>query len=393
MPSKERENKRKEKQLKTQSRIKGIIWAVLAVIIIALIILKVCELDFNSIKNKINADGGISSALSAENSGYPYTLDSSKNIKMMSLDSKLCILTDMSCSVLNPADASVKYKFDHGYSNPIIKTAGNYICLVDQGSNRFRVDTSKEQVYETKTDTSILTADISKKGNVIYAVKSSKEKSTVVVMNTSLKKLAEFDINEGYVVSTAIDSSGKKCAWAVVNSKDAKLVTTVYTYTVGDEKPTANFDFGDSVLVDLKYNNSSNVYVVCTDRVDLITSQKKSKEILKKGSVNLVCFNYTKSNDLIYAYSEFDNSENNKFVYITSSGKLKTTVEFNQKVKAVSSSDNEMCVLFSDKICTYSLTKGKEKKSTDCDDSVKSICSISSKVFKNFQQQVDLVDF
>lgn len=393
MPSKERENKRKEKKQKTQDKIKAAIWAIIAVVVIALIILKVCEIDFNSVKNKINAGGSVSSAITADNNSYPYTLDSSKNVVMSPLDGKLCVLTDMSCSVLNPTDASVQYKFDHGYSNPIIKTAGNYICLVDQGSNRFRVDSNKEQIYETKTDTFILTADISKKGNVIYAVKSNKKKSTVIVMNTSLKKLAELDIKEGYVVSTAIDSSGKKCAWAVVNSENAKLVTTVYTYNIGDDEPTESFNFGDSVLVDLKYNNSSNLYVVCTDRVDLISSQKKSKEILKKGTVNTVCCNYTKNNELIYAYSEYDNSEDNKVVYITSSGKLKTTVELNQRVKALSSSDSEMCVLFSDKICTYSLTKGTEKKSLDCDDSVKSICFLSSKIFKNFQQQIDIVDF
>lgn len=393
MPSKERENKKKEKKQKNEARLKTVIWVVLAVIVIALIILKVCEIDFNSIKNKINADGGVSSAVTADNASYPYTLDSSKNVVMAPLDSKLCVLTDMSCSVLNPADASVQYKFDHGYSNPIMKTAGNYICLVDQGSNRLRVDSNKEQIYETKTDTFILTADISKKGNVIYAVKSNKKKSTVIVMNTSLKKLAELDIKEGYVVSTAIDPSGKKCAWAVVNSENAKLATTVYTYNVGDEQPLASFEFGDSVLVDLKYNNSSNLYVVCTDRVDLISSQKKSKELLAKGSVNTVCCGYTKNNELIYAYSEYDNSEENKVVYITSSGKLKTTVELNQRVKALSSSDSEMCVLFADKICTYSLTKGTEKKTSACDDSVKSICSLSSKLFKNFQQQIDTVDF
>lgn len=393
MSSKERENKRKEKKQKNQRRIKTAIWAVLAVVVIALIILKVCEVDFASIKNKITSDGGVSSAVTAENASYPYTLDSSKNVVMSALDSRLCVLTDTSCSVLNPADAAVQYKFEHGYSNPIMKTAGNYICLFDQGSDRLRVDSSREQIYETKADTFILTADISKKGNVIYAVKSNKKKSTVIVMNTSLKKLAELDIKEGYVVSTAIDPSGKKCAWAVVNSENAKLVTTVYTYNVGDEQPTQSFDFGDSILVDLKYNNSSNLYVVCTDRVDLISSQKKAKELFAKGSVNTVCCGYTKNNELLYAYSEYDNSEENKAVYITASGKLKTTVALNQRVKALSSSDSEMCVLFADKICTYSLTKGTLKKTSPCDDSVKSICSISSKLFKNFQQQIDLADF
>ncbi|MFR5876837.1 MAG: DUF5711 family protein [Eubacterium sp.] len=393
MPSHERENARKEKQRKTDAKIKKIIWAVLIAVIIALIVMKVCEIDFQTIKNYfVDSDGNLSILMTADEDAYPFTIDSSKNVHLYSLNDKLGVLTDSSMTVLNPSDADVLYTFNHGYANPIIKCSGTYYCLVDQGANRLRLDTVNDNVYETKTENTILTADVSKNGTVIYATKSNDAKSTVFVYSKALKKQMELEVNSGYIVSVAIDSSGKKCAYAVVNSKDAKIVTTVYTINVGDDKERAAFDFVDSNLMDLHYSNSGDLYFVGTDCVSVITSQKKQKEVFKKGSANTVCFSYTSDNELVYVYSDYSESIDSTVAHINSSGKIKNSFKINQKTKYVSSSSNEICVLFSDRVEVYSLTKGDLKNTYKCDDSVGTVRKMSSKVFINRQQLVDVLE-
>jgi hypothetical protein len=390
MPSHERENARKEKQRKTESKIKRIIWIVLIIIIIALIIMKVCEIDFSSVKNRISSGSSIS--MTADENAYPFTIDSSKSVNIYSLNDKLGVLTDLSMTVLNPSDANVLYTFNHGYSNPIIKCSGTYYCLIDQGANRIRLDTVSENIYETKTDDSILIADVSKNGTVIYATKSDDAKSTIFVYSKALKKQMEFDVNTGYVVAVAIDSSGKKCAYAVVNSKDAKLVTTVYTINVGDDEEKASFEFSDTDAMDLHYSNSGDLYFVGLDCVSVITSQKNQKEVYKKGTVNTVCFGYTDDNELVYVYSDYSESNVNTVAHINSSGKIKTSFEINQKVKYVSSSSNEICILLSNKVEVYSLTKGNLKNTYKCDETVGNVRKMSTKVFVNRQQLIDILE-
>ena len=388
MPSNERQNARKAKKRKAEQRTKKIIWAIIIIVVAALIVMKAAELDFSSVKNKF-ADGGVSVAVASD--AYPYSLDSSKNVKVVAQNDKLGILTGVSVTVLNPTDGKLQYGFNHGYANPVMKNAGNYICVFDQGANRLRLDTLSGSVYETKTDYAILTANVAKNGNVIYASQSSDNKSSITVMNSQLKKLLELEVNTGYVVSAAIDPSGKKCAYAVINSKDAVLTTTVYTINVGDTQARASFEFSGSDILEMKYCQS-DLYIVCNDAVYTVSSQKKQTEVFAKGEVNTVCWCFTSNGELVYVYSKYSSANENYLVHINSSGNVNTGIELSQMPKQVSSSSNEITILFSDKVVVYSLTKGEEKGTYKCDDSISSVYKLSTKLFVCRHQLIDVLE-
>lgn len=394
MASKQRENARRERQRAKDIKTKKVIWIVLILIIIALLIMRVSEIDFASIKNRYTDENGkITFSMTTDADAYPFKIDSSNIISVNPMSDKLSVLTDASLTVMNPTNAEVSYTVTHGYANPVISCAGQYICLIDQGANRIRLDRINDNVYESKLEKSLLTADVSKSGTVIYATRSDEQKSTVVVTNSSLKKLAEFDVNSGYVVAVAIDGGGKKCAYATVNSVNAKLVTTVHTFNVGEEKEKekGTFDFVDSNVMDLHYSNSSNLYFVGTNCVSVITSQKKEKKVYDIGSINTQCYNYTKDNELILDFCEYSQANENSIVYISSSGKVRTRIDLQKRVKYVSSSSNEICALMADRVVTYSLTKGDEKNSIPCDDSLTTANKLSSKVFVSRNQLIDVM--
>lgn len=392
MATKQRENARRERAQKKDLATKKIIWILLILVIIALIIMKVCEIDFSAVKNRFtDSDGNFTLTVTADEDAYPYQIDSSRAI-VNSINDKLNILTPSTVTVMNPASAQVMYSFTHGYSNPVLSYSGNYYCIYDQGSDRIRLDTNSENIYETVSEYQILCADVAKNGTVAYASRSDESKSRLVVINTSLKEKMVYEFNDGYIVAVAIDSSGTKCAFAAVNTEDAKLVTTVYTMSVGEfEQPKYSFKFPSANTMSLHYSDSSDLYFVSTDGVCLIENQKKQKEIFKQGTVKTVCYCYTHSNELVYAFSSFSGSNECTVSYVTTSGKVKSSAKFNQTVKYLSSEANEYSVLLSDRIVTCSLSKGVERNSVKCDDSVKSAHRMSSKMFVNRQQLIDIL--
>ncbi len=392
MPSQKRENERKEKQLKSEQKTKTVIWVVLALVVFALIIMRICEVDFKSVKNRFfDENGRLTFSMTTNEDAYPYTLSSSGGIKVEPIGDKLSILNDSTLSVINPSDAKVLYTFTHGYANPVIRYAGNYFCIIDQGGMRLRLDRANKNVFETKTDSPIVCADVAKNGNIVYVTKSVNGKSSINVINSTLKKLMTFDVSEGYVVYCAIDSSGKKLAYASVDSKNATLVTTVNTMNIGDEEPRGSFEFKNSTLLDLHYSTSSELYYVSSGGVSVIKNQKKVYETFKEGSVNTVCFNYTNDNELVYVYSKYTSSNENELVYINSAGRVKTEINLKQKPKYISAT-NDICVLFPDKIVTYSMTKGEVKQSYKCDDSVTSVNKISTKIFISRHKLIDVIN-
>jgi len=392
MPSQKRENERREKQLKNERKTKTIIWIVLILVVFVLIIMRLFEIDFSAVKNRfIDENGRLTFSMTTNEDAYPFALSSSVGVNIQPIGDKLCIQNDTSLSVINPSDAKVLYTFNHGFANPIAKYAGNFICLFDQGGTRIRLDRANKNVFETKTDKPIICADVAKNGNIVYITRLENGKAQINVINSTLKKLMNITVKEGYVVSVAIDSSGKKIAYAAVDSKDSGFVTTVFTINLGDKEPRHSIDFENSTLMELHYSNPSELYYISTSGVSVIKNQKKAYDTFKTGEVNTVCYNFTNDNELVYVYSEYSSASENKLVYINSSGKVKTEIELKQKPKYVSAT-NDICVLYHDKVVTYSLTKGEVKQTYKCDDSVSSADKISTKIFINRNKQLDVLN-
>lgn len=394
MATNERENARKEKQRNKDRRAKRIAWSVIIVVFVALLVMKICEIDFDAIKNRYtDKDGKFTVSMTTDEDAYPYQLDSSNNVYIHSVNDKLSVLTNSSLNVLNPTNAKALYSFDHGYANPMVCYAQNYICLFDQGGTRLRLDTNNDNLYESTMQKPILTADVAPNGNVIYAIQSDNAKSELVVNTRSLKNLLDIDINDGYVVSVAIDQSGKKCAYATVNSENAVLKTTVHTLNIdsNNNEDIATFVFEGTNILDMKYK-SSNLYVIGDNAVSVISSQKSQKQVFKSGTISVINYAYTASDELIVDYTEYDGANENIVAYVRSNGKVKTSIKLDKRIKDVSASSKEIMVLYSDKIETYSITKGVLKSSFACDDSYKSTHPISSKTFVQRGQMLDVLD-
>lgn len=392
MASNERENARKERARQKDKKNKRIIWLVLILIIVILAAMRISEIDFKSVKNRyFDENGKFTVSMTTDEDAYPYQLDTSTGVRIKSINDKLSIMTSNSMTIINPSNANKLYSFDHGYANPMITYAGNYMCIVDQGGTRIRLDTNSDNLYEQSLQKTILTADVANNGTVIYATQSDSAKSNLVVLNKQLKKLMELDINDGYIVSVAIDSSGKKCAYATVNSTNAVMKTTIHTIGVGDDKDSATFTHDSINVLDMTYQSGS-LYVVCDNAVYTVTSQKKEHTALKGGTISTQLFTYTPSGELVIDYADFSGANENTISLVKSNGKIKTSIKIDKKLKNISATQKEIVALFNDKVVTYSITKGEEKSSVKCDDSLRSADTISSKTFVQRGQMLDILE-
>jgi hypothetical protein len=134
------------------------------------------------------------------------------------------------------------------------------------------------------------------------------------------------------------------------------------------------------------------LYFVGTDTVSVISSLKNKTDVHKNGSISTLSYCYTDDNELVVAYSDYENASNGKVEYIRPSGNVKTTINLDKKAKYISSSSNEICVLYNDRVDVFSLTKGERNESYKCDDSVTSVHKLSSRVYASRQKVIDLLD-
>lgn len=389
MAGNQREMHKKELKAKKDKRNKTIVWIVIAVIVAILIVMKVCEININTVKEHFtDSNGKFSLSQDINKNNFPYNLDSSQNVVVKNVNNKLGILTPSSFTVLDTKKAVAKYTFDHGYSNPIIKTSGIYSLIVDQGSTKLRLDNTSENVYENELSGNILCGDVAKNGNTVVATLSGDKLCNVSVYNKSLDKKMSYDLDYGYIVDIAINNSASKIAFVAVNSKNAQLKAKLYTINIGTDKPKAEIDLPNCNVLDLKYN-SDNLYVVADNFVGIVSNQKKLKTVFECGKINTVCYNFTPNDELVLAYNDYNNSTENKLVRVRAGGNTKSETKVNGNIRYISASSSTVSVLTNSNIITYSLGNMKEKKKISVDDSVKSICQMGSTVFVHRQSLID----
>lgn len=388
MPTNERANKLREKKRQKDKKTKIIIWSVLGVIVLTIAIMKICEIDFADVKNKISANTAVSSV---SEDVYPYSLNISGNTDVAVVNDKLAVLSDSSLTVFNPTNAKKTYSFEHGYTNPVMLSSGNYICTYDRGSTRLRLDITSKQLYEKTVDRNIICASLASNGTVAYASFSDDADCELTVITKTERKKMTLPIKGGYITRIAVNSSGTKCTYVTVSSTDAVITSTVHTINVGDSEDTATAEYQSSNILDVTYSDSNDAYIIGDDFLSIVSSQKKFVNVFEKGTISTANYCYTAKNELIVNYRDYSNSSESNLAYIKSNGSVKCKTTLGNTVKYLSSSGNNVTVLFPDGVSTYSLSKFESKKTYKCDSSINSVHSLGSKIYIQYGQYIDVM--
>lgn len=377
MSTNQRENERSAKKSEKKRKRQRFAWIAIVIIILALLVMKLYEIDFSSISKKDNS--GISNAVSDE-SRFPYELSDGSDVSFGSVGNCVYSLSETSFTSISPSNADVQLDFDHGFANPVIETSSSYSLLYDQGGNSFRLDSVKNNIYQNKSQNVILCGDVSDSGAVALCTTSDKAKTNITVYAKSLSEKFSYDVSYGYVTAVAVDSRGSRLAFAAVNSENAKLKTIVYTMNLNDEQPRAQFEYISSDIIDLEFS-SSNLYVIGSDFISVISSLKTEKAVYEQGSVNTVSYCFNSSGNLIYVYSDYSESNENSIAVIKPSGKVSEISKVDSGIKDVSASSSSVSVLTGDAVITYKISNGEEKSRIPVEDSLTAIQQMSSKIF------------
>lgn len=386
MPSNERINKRKEQKRKKDKKTKIIVWTILFIALFTMIIMKVCEIDLNSIKSAITQEASVSSA-----GNYPFIAEGS-NAKLDVVNNKFVVFTDSGVDVINIQNGKKLYSFEHGYASPANTYSANYICIYDRAGTRLRLDSPSKNLYELSLNKPLITATVSDNGTVAYSTFSDSSKSKIVILSKNRNTKAELDISDGYVTAIALNSNASKCSYVTVSSVNGEFVSTVHTISVGSNNEISKFEYKNSDILNLKFSAYDRIYVVGNDFLSIIKGQKEQNQVFEQGSISTLNYCYTDDDELVINYSEYENSQSTVISFVKSSGKIKTSIDTQSEPKYVSTGANRITALYSNSYSVYSLTDGELKQSASCDSSVNSIHSISSKAYVQYGQYVDLLD-
>ncbi len=391
MSSNQREIQRSDRRAQKERKTKRIIWIILISLIVILAIMKIFEFNVNSVKERFtDDDGNFSISEGVEGSNFPYNLDSSENVVIKNINNKIGILTPTTFTVINSADASAEYSFDHGYSNPVLESEGIYTVIYDRGQSKYRLDTTSDSVYSETIDNSILCCSLTKGGTVAVASTSEKKLCEINVFTRSLKNISTIEISEGYIIDIAISDDAKKVACAIVNSENANLITSVYIYDVSKGECIKTVELPQGSIADLKYSGSN--IITLGDTYLGVIKGGEYKSVYEQGTISATTYCYTPAGELVVAFGSYSNSTENTIALVKPNGRVKSELTFNGIIKDISASSNIVSVLTGNGISGIVFSSGEVKENIETDDSVKSVLRIGSTVYVQKQSIIDRCD-
>lgn len=362
-------------------------WVVLVVLLIILFTMKMVEVYYENASNNSNEAENVSISQKEDNV-FPYYLESSSDLSFDMIGNDIAILNDDSFTLINSNSAKQKIKEQHGYANPIIKSNGEYSIIYDQGSYKFRLYNSKENIYEDKTNNKIFCANVSSSGTVGIVTTSDNAKAEIIVYDKALNKMLSYEVHNGFVTSIALDSGANRIAFAVTSSKNAQLITNVYVMKLGDKEPFATFTYNDRII-DLNFS-SKNLYIVGSTFVSLIKNMKDEIKIFE-DEIELKAYSFNKNGSLNLAVSNYKGASVDDVVCVNTNGKIISRFSCEDRIKDLYSDKYEIAVLTNDYVIIYNLRNGKEKNRYLVDDSYTSILENSSDIYLKHQSLVERI--
>lgn len=238
------------------------------------------------------------------------------------------------------------------YSSPAIEINGNRTVIYDRGSTSYSLMRNEKLYAQQKTDNRIIDFALSKKDNYAIAVKDENAKSILFGMDARGKIIYQWNCPKGYISDIAITESGGKVAVTVIDSENATLNSTVYILDFEYDSAYAQFEYKAETVLGVKFLSNRKLQAV-TDKNVYCISGKDQQVVYEYGTDDICYCDFSEKNTAVITKS-YSNDDSFTLSLFSTSGKLRSSVALNGKVRGLSVSDKSAAVLFADKTETYS---------------------------------------
>ncbi len=292
------------------------------------------------------------------------------------IDNALVVLTKASVFFYD-YKGNVISEITHGFSNPVIKTAGIYCIVYDRGGVSYKMASPYHSYIEEKTDGKILSANITKSGRVAVAQLHPRYSSLVTVKERSGSKIYEWYSAHDKLVDLTFNQSGSGLHVATVIPSKGLLSTVIYELDFKSKDEVYKTQILDSVPFSVISKSNGKVCVVGNKDVTTIDG---------KGTIISQYFPYTpiagylltQTNTFLIVKNLTNN--NHTLQVLNRDGVLDSSINLSDKQFRSEYVDGKVYLLANDKLYIYNIGS-KEMKKEKLEKTYKDLAVVQGNVY------------
>ncbi|MCH5210364.1 MAG: hypothetical protein J1F01_05300 [Oscillospiraceae bacterium] len=150
----------------------------------------------------------------------------------------------------------IVWKEETAIVNPILKAAGSYILLAENGRSKICLYNDRKLVYETDDPDTILAAKLSSNGDVVIVTDKASYKGGISVYNKTGAQIFSWASGSDTVISADISSSSRRVGVALLNT-DTYAKSVIHLFNVNETDSYAKIDVDNTVVFDVEFTGDT----------------------------------------------------------------------------------------------------------------------------------------
>ena len=202
---------------------------------------------------------------------FPVELNGVSPVALTKVGNGVVLLTAEETIFLD-GGGSARYRFNHQYTNPVVKAAGGRLLTYDRGGYGFRIDSEGGLHYSARMDNTILTGAMSEKLGYALAVTESRYAGSVAVYNKQNKELLRWYSVSDQIIDLSFSDDGNTLAVACVTFTEGDLAARVYLLDLShpSEAEKASYTFQGAMPVSVNIKAGGSIHLLCDNQLAII---------------------------------------------------------------------------------------------------------------------------
>lgn len=247
---------------------------------------------------------------------YPIDVSGSTIINTISNGQYYYVLTDTSIIACSNSGKIVVNEL-HGFSNPILSISETRAIVYDQGGKNLYVYNLGGKIHTLETKHEIITASISKNGDMAVATHSDSYTSVVNVYDKNLKNIFTWNSAKDIVNNVLVNNTGNRLAVTTFNAVSGQYSSKMMIFGFESADPLHTIDLDNSIALSL-INTGKGISVITSNKYKFVHWNKfTTNDLTVSGEINLV---RKHDNGLLLVFNRANDRSDNTVVLLSKKG-------------------------------------------------------------------------
>ena len=281
----------------------------------------------------------------ARETSFFYPLNTESILDMQAFPDGIAVLQANSVVYLDNGGNQIALN-PHKYSNPVLRTAGNYALLFDRGANAYRIEKKALAADDVSVNSCLITADICQTGVYGYLLNADEGyQSHFFVFSAKNEKIFEWGSASDYATIVKLSENGKRAVVVAFGVENAEPYSKVFYFDFTDKKEIWSVKLSNTTVFSVKYVSMHEIAVFADSGIYLIKKDGNTQSVRDYSSTELNCACVNNAKLSVLSLNLYGNECNVQTVLFDRRLKKQKEFVFDEKVNAVFSDDDHAAVV------------------------------------------------